>query len=368
MALLLTSPPSLPFKNPNPTPSSLVRTPNPHSLSFSLLPKTTTTSSSNPRFPSFRFYATGESTGFVDEWGEKSEPDTEPPTKLSDADPPKDEDEWGGVGSGGADGYVLSGNGSALASAVEGEDDKLVGLKRCLADTVYGTDLGFGASPEVRAEVSELVNQLEAANPTPAPMEAVEVLDGNWVLFQRLPLKSLSVITIKSSRYTASSELLPLLAVGTTPFLKVERICQAINTSIGSIENAVTFSSPFATFSFSASASFEVQTPSRIQVEFKEGTLQPPVIKSSIDLPENVNIFGQSINLSPLQQSLSPLQDAVVGVVRAISGQPPLKVPIPGERTKSWLLTTYLDKDLRISRGDGGLFVLAKEGSPLIEK
>lgn len=105
-----------------------------------------------------------------------------------------------------------------------------------------------------------------------------------------------------------------------------------------------------------------------LQVEFKEGTFQPPAIKSSIDLPENVDIFGQSINLSPLQQSLSPLQDAVVGIVRAISGQPPLKVPIPGKRTKSWLLTTYLDKDLRISMAHGGLFVLAKEGSPLIEK
>lgn len=351
MALLLTSPPSIPFKNPNPnsnpTPSSLLLfTPNPRTLSFPLLSKTTTTTR---RFPTFRFNAAGESP-IVDEWGEKSEPDTEPPTKLSDADPPKDEDEWGGVGSGGADGYVLSGNGSASTSTVEGEDE-LLELKRCLVDTVYGTDFGFRASAEVRAEVSELVNQLEAANPTPAPMEAVDVLDGNWVLL-----------------YTASSELLPLLAVGTTPVAKVERICQAIKTSIGTIENSVTISSPFATFSFSANASFEVRTPSRIQVEFKEGTFQPPGIKSSIDLPENVDIFGQSINLSPLQQSLNPLQDAVVSIARAISGQPPLKVPIPGERTKSWLLTTYLDKDLRISRGDGGLFVLAKEGSPLIEK
>lgn len=67
-------------------------------------------------------------------------------------------------------------------------------------------------------------------------------------------------------RYTASSELLPLLAVGTTPVAKVERICQAIKTSIGTIENSVTISSPFATFSFSADASFEVRTPSRIQV------------------------------------------------------------------------------------------------------
>ncbi|GMP90286.1 hypothetical protein CsSME_00041488 [Camellia sinensis var. sinensis] len=44
MAFLLTSPPSPPSlvpKNPNPT--LLLRPTNPHSLSFSLLPKTTTT-------------------------------------------------------------------------------------------------------------------------------------------------------------------------------------------------------------------------------------------------------------------------------------------------------------------------------------
>lgn len=104
-----------------------------------------------------------------------------------------------------------------------------------------------------------------------------------------------------------------------------------------------------------------------MQVEFKEGTFKPPEIKSSIDFPESVNIFGQNISLSSVQQSLSPLQNAVEGLARTISGQPPLKIPIPGERTKSWLLTTYLDRDFRISRGDGGLFVLAKEGSPLLD-
>ncbi|KAI7993713.1 hypothetical protein LOK49_LG11G02134 [Camellia lanceoleosa] len=152
-------------------------------------------------------------------------------------------------------------------------------------------------------------------------------------------------------RYTAFSELLPLLAAGTTPLLKVERICQAINTNSLTIENSTILSSPFATVSFSASATFEVQTPSRIQVEFKEGTLQPPEIKPSINLPENIDIFGQKINLSPVQQSLNPLQEAVSSIARAISGQAPLKVPIPGEQSKSWLLITYLDKDLRISEG-----------------
>ena len=42
--------------------------------------------------------------------------------------------------------------------------------------------LNFRASPEVRAEVSELVNQLESANPNLSPTQNPELLDGNWVL------------------------------------------------------------------------------------------------------------------------------------------------------------------------------------------
>ena len=104
------------------------------------------------------------------------------------------------------------------------------------------------------------------------------------------------------------------------------------------------------------------------QVIFKEAAIQPPEIKSRIELPENVNIFGQNLNLSPVQQSLSPLQDVVEGISHAISGQPPLKIPIPSERTSSWLIITYLDDDLRISRGNGGLFILAREGSALLDQ
>lgn len=105
-----------------------------------------------------------------------------------------------------------------------------------------------------------------------------------------------------------------------------------------------------------------------LQVEFKEGSLQPPEIKSTVDLPKKVDILGQQIDLSSVQQSLNPLQEAVASIARAISGQPPLKIPIPGGQEKSWLLISYLDKDFRISRGDGGLFVLAKEGSPLLDQ
>lgn len=64
----------------------------------------------------------------------------------------------------------------------EAEDMEVEDLKRCLVDSFYGTELGLKATAEVRAEVFELVNQLEAKNPTPAPTEAFEVLDGNWIL------------------------------------------------------------------------------------------------------------------------------------------------------------------------------------------
>lgn len=288
----------------------------------------------------------------TDEWGEKSEPENEPLTRLSTSDPPKDEDEWGTSGAEQPEEEVpVIGNGSPAVEAPGAEDNgKIEELKRCLVDSVYGTGLGFRASPEERAEIMELVTQLEAVNPTPAPTDAVELLDGNWILL-----------------YTAFSELLPLLAVGTTPLLKVDKICQQVFTNTLTIDNSITFSTPFATFTSTASANFQVRSPSRIQVEFKEGSFQPPKIKSNVSLPENVDIFGQNINLSTVQQSLNPLQEAVASLAGVISGQPPIKVSIPGERTKSWLLITYMDKDLRISRGDGGLFVLAKEGSPLLD-
>jgi PAP_fibrillin len=43
---------------------------------------------------------------------------------------------------------------------------------------------------------------------------------------------------------------------------------------------------------------------------------------------------------------------------------PDLKLPIKSPRATTWLLTTYLDETLRISRGDAGsIFVLTKESS-----
>ncbi|MCL7040568.1 hypothetical protein MKW94_007064 [Papaver nudicaule] len=269
------------------------------------------------------------------------------PSKSSESDPPENDDEWGGGGEEVGETADVNVNGIETD-----DDDKLGDLKRCLVDTFYGTELGFKASSEVRAEVLELVNQLEALNPTPAPTEAASLLDGNWILL-----------------YTAFSDLLPLLATGKLPLVEVKQISQYINTTALTIDNSTTLAGPFGTFSFSALATYEVRSPSRIQVSFKEGSLQPPKISSNLTLPQNIDIFGQKIDLSPVQSSIiNPLEEVVANISRLVSGQAPLKVPIPGERSSSFLLTTYLDKDLRISRGDGGLFILAKEGSPLLDQ
>lgn len=185
-----------------------------------------------------------------DEWGEKSGPEPELEsayTRFTAPDPPirEDEDEWRPDED--------SGNGGlgAQVEEVEGEDKGKGNweLKKGLVDTVYGSDFGFRASAEVRAEASELATQLEAANPTPNPAETPALLDGNWVLL-----------------YTAASELLPLLAVGSMPLLKVEQISQAIDTAKRTIENSTMLASPLASCLFSLTATFEVRTPSRIQV------------------------------------------------------------------------------------------------------
>ncbi|CAN6294157.1 unnamed protein product [Urochloa humidicola] len=284
----------------------------------------------------------------ADEWGEPGEPEPEPP---SAADPPSPaaDDEWGKEPSAPPPPPPPP---EVEEEVVDEQAERREDLKRCLVDTVYGSELGFRASSEVRGEVVELVTQLEATNPTPAPVEAPDLLDGKWILI-----------------YTAYSELLPILAAGATPFVKVKQISQEIDSKSMTVVNASTLTTPFASFSFSATASFEVQSPSRIEVQFKEGSFQPPAISSTVDLPEQVDIFGQKISLGPVQQVLNPLQQAFASIAGSISGQPPLKVPIPGNnRGRSWLLTTYLDKDFRISRGDGGLFILAKEGSPLLDQ
>ncbi|KAI8525047.1 hypothetical protein RHMOL_Rhmol13G0197600 [Rhododendron molle] len=222
-------------------------------------------------------------------------------------------------------------------------------LKKQLVDSFYGTDRGLRATSETRAEIVELITKLEAKNPTPAPTEALTLLDGKWIL-----------------AYTSFVGLFPLLS-RTLALVKVEEISQTIDSENFTVQNSVRFSGPLATTSLSTNAKFEVRSPKRVQIKFEEGIIGTPQLTDSIVLPENVEFLGTKIDFTPFKGLITSVQDTASSVVKTISSQPPLKFSISNTNTESWLLTTYLDEELRVSRGDAGsIFVLIKEGSPLL--
>ncbi|KAK9267876.1 hypothetical protein L1049_010313 [Liquidambar formosana] len=244
---------------------------------------------------------------------------------------------------------------SSAVAVVEDEKPKelteIDTLKKALVDSFYGTDRGLSATSETRAEIVELITQLEAKNPTAAPTEALPLLNGKWIL-----------------AYTSFAGLFPLLSSGTLQYLvKVEEISQTIDSENFTVENCVQFSGPLATTSISTNAKFEVRSPKRVLIKLDEGIIGTPQLTDSIVLPEKVEFLGQSVDLTPFKGLITSVQDTASSVAKTISSQPPLKFSFPNSKTESWLLTTYLDEDLRISRGDAGsVFVLVKEGSSLL--
>ncbi|KAL6281977.1 hypothetical protein ACE6H2_012906 [Prunus campanulata] len=222
-------------------------------------------------------------------------------------------------------------------------------LKKALVDSFYGTDRGLSATSETRAEIVELITQLEAQNPTPAPTEALPLLNGKWIL-----------------AYTSFAGLFPLLSRG-TPLVKVEEVSQTIDSENFTVQNSVQFAGPLATTSISTNATFEVRSPKRVQIKFEEGVIGTPQLTDSLVIPENVEFLGQKLDLTVFKSLLTSVQDTASSVAKTLSSQPPFKFSISNSKAESWLLTTYLDPELRISRGDNGsVFVLIKEGSSLL--
>ncbi|KAL2495443.1 putative plastid-lipid-associated protein 2 [Forsythia ovata] len=218
------------------------------------------------------------------------------------------------------------------------EPTEIETLKKHLVDFFNGTNRGLSASSETRAEVVELITQLEAKNPTPAPTEALTLLNGKWIL--------------------AGTNL---------PLVSLEEISQTIDSENFTVQNSALFAGPLATTSISTIAKFEVRSPKRVQIKFEEGIIGTPQLTDSLVFAENVEFLGQKIDLTPFKRLFTSVEDTASSVAKTISGHPPLKFSLSNSNAESWLLTTYLDNELRISKGDGGsVFVLIKEGSPLL--
>jgi len=222
-------------------------------------------------------------------------------------------------------------------------------LKNILLDTVLPTNRGFDASSEVRAEVNELIAQLEAANPTASPTQELALIEGTWRLV-----------------YTSNSELTFFLAADRLPMLTIGEIFQNIDVGAGTVENKLEVMTPLARQTVSATAEFEVQSPKRLQVKFVQGKLPPPQLTALEPLPPSIDLGGNSLDLTPFQDVADKLQSLLKPGIeqanKALETAPVLDIPLDAQGgAESWLLTTYLDEDLRIARGDAGsVFVLVK--------
>ncbi|WIA32162.1 hypothetical protein OEZ86_003011 [Tetradesmus obliquus] len=243
----------------------------------------------------------------------------------------------------------------AMAMA-EPESDEMsaADIKAALLDSFYGTERGLSARSEVRAEINELITQLEAKNPTPSPTEMMALLDGDWKLV-----------------YTSNSELLAILALSKLPFVTIGDITQRVDTITATVENRAALSVPLSRTSLSATASFEVRSPKRLQIAFERGSIATPELLSDLEVPESVDVLGQTVDLSQLRGVLQPFSQGLSSILKQVGGivsqAPDLSFPITNDSASTWLLTTYLDEDTRITRGDGGsVFILTKDTSSSI--
>ncbi|GKC66692.1 light-induced protein, chloroplastic-like protein, partial [Tanacetum coccineum] len=146
--------------------------------------------------------------------------------------------------------------------------------------------------------------------------------------------------------YTSFLGLYPLLSSGSLPVVKVEEISQTIDSENFTVQNCVVFSGLGSTTAITTNAKFEVRSPKRVQIKFDEGIIGTPQLTDSIELPENVEVFGQKIDFAPFKGLITSNQEATSNVAKTISNQPPLKFSISQTNTVSWLLTTYLHEEL----------------------
>ncbi len=190
--------------------------------------------------------------------------------------------------------------------------------KTNLLEAIAGKNRGLLVSDQDRVAILSAVEKLEDHNPHPQPLKEKNLLDGNWRLI-----------------YTSSRSILGL---DRFPFVQLGQIYQYIDIAESRVINLAEIEGiPFLEGLVSVVASFLPVSDKRIEVKFE---------RSIIGLQKILNYQ------SPLQF----IQQISIGK-RFL----PVDFNLPSRPSGAWLETTYLDEDLRISRGnEGNVFILAK--------
>lgn len=190
--------------------------------------------------------------------------------------------------------------------------------KATLLDAIAGTNRGLLADEQQKQAILAAIATLEDLNPTPRPVDAPDLLNGNWRLI-----------------YTTSKALLNLDRL---PFCKLGQIYQYIRVENTSVYNiAEIYGLPYLEGLVSVAAKFEPVSGRRVQVKFNRSIIGWQRL-IGYNSPENL-----------IQQIEAG--DKLAAIDTAINS----------DRQQGWLDITYLDSDLRIGRGnEGSVFVLNK--------
>ncbi|NJK66815.1 MAG: fibrillin [Microcoleus sp. SU_5_3] len=191
--------------------------------------------------------------------------------------------------------------------------------KSGLLETIAGKNRGLLASESDKRAILSAIAQLEDYNPTPRPVEATELLNGDWRLL-----------------YTTSRGLLGFDKV---PLIKLGEIYQCIRAKEGKVYNiAELYGLPYLESIVSVAAQFEVVSEKRVQVKFERGIVG---FKKLIGYESPADFIEQ---------------------IETGKKFPAADFGIDSREQQGWLDITYLDSDLRIGRGnEGSVFVLTKQ-------
>ncbi|MBD1859777.1 MULTISPECIES: PAP/fibrillin family protein [Leptolyngbya] len=190
--------------------------------------------------------------------------------------------------------------------------------KAALLEAIAGTNRGILASESEKQAILAAIAQLEDRNPTPRPLEAIHLLDGNWRLI-----------------YTTSRGI---LGIDQFPLLKLGQVYQCIHAPEAKLYNIAEVSGvPFLEGIVAVVARFRRMTDRRVDVKFE---------RSFIGLQRLIDYQSPSYFIQQLESEKK---------FAAIDFQ------IKDRDQQGWLDVTYLDEDLRIGRGnEGSVFVLTK--------
>lgn len=190
--------------------------------------------------------------------------------------------------------------------------------KTALIEAIAAVNRGLMATEQDKQSILMAIAQLENHNPTPRPVEAGDLLNGNWRLL-----------------YTTSKGL---LSIDQLPLLKLGQIYQYIGVKTQSVYNiAEVYGLPYLEGLAGVVASFEPVSERRVEVKFE---------RSILGLQR---LIGYQSPEGFIQQIESGAKFIAIDF------------SLDSRNQQGWLDITYLDQDLRIGRGnEGSVFVLAK--------